>query len=54
MVKNNADLRSTFICPRCDKALHDQEDADKKEINNKEYCESCKQQLARSSDVVDR
>ena len=54
MGKNNSDLKSTFLCPRCDKALHVQEEVDTKESKNKEYCELCKQQLAKLSDAVDR
>ncbi|MBC8015934.1 MAG: hypothetical protein H7X79_09345 [Sporomusaceae bacterium] len=54
MKRSNSDLSSTFICPRCDKALHVQEEADTKEVKNKEQCELCKQQLARVSQPVDR
>ena len=54
MGKSNTDLNSTFMCPRCDKALHVQEDADTKEVKNKEHCEVCKQQLARLSEPVDK
>lgn len=54
MGRNNTDLKSTFICPRCDKALHVEEEADTKEVKNKEQCDFCKQQLARLSEPVDR
>ena len=54
MERSNSDLKSTFICPRCDKALHVEEEADTKEVKNKEHCDLCKQQLEKLSGPVDR
>jgi transcription elongation factor Elf1 len=53
MYNNNSDLKSTFICPRCDKALLVEEEMETKEEKSKELCELCKQKLLRSSDAID-